>query len=117
VADGTLLGRALNNLLNNAAKYTPRHESVRIDAGERDGELVISVANTGVDIPPAEVNRLFDRYSRSVSAAGTDGTGLGLHIVRCIAEAHGGRAWCESAADVACFYIGLPIHRTAMVAR
>ncbi len=67
---------------------------VRID--RQDGEVVISVRDRGVGIPPEELPRIFDRYYRAKTKARAEGLGLGLYITRLIVEAHGGRIWVES---------------------
>jgi two-component system, OmpR family, sensor histidine kinase MprB len=85
------LHRAVANLLDNAAKWSPQDEP--IDVIVRDGEVV--VRDRGPGIPLEDVDRIFDRFYRSPSARGLPGSGLGLAIVRQIAERHGGRVTAE----------------------
>lgn len=90
--DEPLLFRAVANLLSNAAKYAPQESSVWISCSRADDKAVITVENDGCDLAPEEAPQLFERYRRGRSSVGTSGTGLGLHIVRCVAQAHGGAA-------------------------
>lgn len=114
-ADEPLLTRAIGNLLSNAAKYTPANgwAEVRVEK-PNDGEVVITVANSGAPIREEEATHLFERYQRGGTSRGIAGTGLGLHVVRLVAEAHSGRVGCELAEDgVIRFFIALPVAGTA----
>jgi two-component system phosphate regulon sensor histidine kinase PhoR len=96
--DATLLRDVLQNLLDNAIQYTPAggHISVAATAGPR--EAVVSVADTGIGIPLADSERIFERFYRVDAARSREagGTGLGLSIAKHIVEAHGGKLWVES---------------------
>jgi two-component system sensor histidine kinase MprB len=80
------LGRAVDNLLDNAAKYSPAGSVVEV--GLRGGEL--SIRDHGPGIPDADRPHVFDRFYRGATARGRPGSGLGLAIVRQVAETHGG---------------------------
>jgi two-component system, OmpR family, phosphate regulon sensor histidine kinase PhoR len=96
--DAALLRDVLQNLLDNAIQYTPArgHISVAATAGPR--EAVVSVADTGIGIPLADSERIFERFYRVDAARSREagGTGLGLSIAKHIVEAHGGKLWVES---------------------
>jgi two-component system, OmpR family, phosphate regulon sensor histidine kinase PhoR len=96
--DAALLHDVLQNLLDNAIQYTPAggHISVIATAGPR--EAIITVADTGIGIPLAESERIFERFYRVDAARSREagGTGLGLSIAKHIVEAHGGKLWVES---------------------
>jgi two-component system, OmpR family, sensor histidine kinase MprB len=87
------LARAVNNLLDNAARHSPPGGTVEVHAG-LDG---IRVRDHGEGIAPEDLDRLFERFYRGAGARGRPGTGLGLAIVRQVAEAHGGRASAANA--------------------
>ena len=89
--DKQMLHRAVTNLLGNALKFSPRDSRVRVTTASRDGELVLSFADQGPGIPLEERAKLFQRYGQAALGARNDGSGLGLFIVKTIAEAHGGR--------------------------
>ena len=89
------LARAVNNLLDNAARHSPPGATVEVRAGP-DG---IRVRDHGEGIAPEDLGRLFERFYRGAGARGRPGTGLGLAIVRQVAEAHGGRASAANAPD------------------
>jgi two-component system sensor histidine kinase MprB len=91
--DPERLARAINNLLDNACKYTPAGEPVEVAV--RDGTL--TVRDHGPGIPPADTEHVFDRFHRGASTRDAPGSGLGLAIVRQVAEAHGGEASVEEA--------------------
>lgn len=88
--------RLLGNLVSNALKFTPAGGSVSLDARvDREGEVVLSVTDTGNGIPADDLPRLFDRFWQGSQARRAD-AGLGLAIVKGIAEAHGGRVTVQS---------------------
>jgi signal transduction histidine kinase len=88
--DGEQLARALGNLTDNAVRHAAGR--VTLTLAEHDGDAVLTVADDGPGIPPAEHERIFDRFSRLDDArhSVTGGTGLGLAIARDIVERHGG---------------------------
>jgi signal transduction histidine kinase len=92
-ADRAKLRRVLVNLVSNALKFTPRGGRVEVAAQAGGGTLRVSVADTGVGIPPEDLERLFDKYeqARSRATRSEKGTGLGLYITRQLVELHGGR--------------------------
>ncbi|MDX2042912.1 MAG: CHASE2 domain-containing protein [Acidobacteriota bacterium] len=96
--DEDLLSRALTNLVANAIKYSPANTEVVISADTDDKSLFISVADRGYGIPPALLSRIFEKFYRvpRVEDADAPGTGLGLALVREIAELHDGRVMVES---------------------
>ncbi|WP_411148045.1 ATP-binding protein [Streptomyces sp. A30] len=97
-ADGEQLDRVLMNLLSNAVKFTRGGGKVSVRAGARDGEAVLSVSDTGIGIPAAEQEKLFQRFFRASNATemAIPGTGLGLTIVHTIVANHGGRTEVSS---------------------
>jgi two-component system sensor histidine kinase KdpD len=90
--DADLLGRALGQLLENARKYAPPESPIVISAAQTDSDAVVSVADSGPGIAPDETERIFDKFYRGRRGrAQTEGTGMGLAIVKGIIEAHGGK--------------------------
>jgi two-component system sensor histidine kinase MprB len=89
------LARAINNLLDNAAKHSPAGASVEIVLA--GGELTVRDHGPGID--PEDLPHVFDRFHRGANARGRPGSGLGLAIVRQVAEAHGGAVGLEPAPD------------------
>ncbi len=98
--DRTLLQRALGNLVENALAHTPHGGSVTLRATREADHVRVEVADTGCGIAPEHLPRVFERLYRvdSSRAAATGGAGLGLSIVKSIAELHGGSAAIESVA-------------------
>jgi two-component system sensor histidine kinase BaeS len=82
------------NLLANAVKFTPTGGQIRLLARENGSELLVTVEDTGIGIPPDQLTHVFDRYQQAHGRRG--GTGLGLAIVKAFVEAHGGRVGVES---------------------
>ncbi len=111
LGDPIYLRQAIVNLLTNAVKYSPAGSNVRLMVDRwNDDSLVVSVADKGPGIPPESLPRLFERFYRVPGQEKHSGTGLGLTIVKSVAEAHGGRAWVESQLGKgSTFYISVPI--------
>jgi two-component system heavy metal sensor histidine kinase CusS len=96
--DRTLLQRALGNLVSNALRHTPPGGQICLTARTANGELQIDVADTGSGIAPEHLPHVFDRFYRADAARSSidGGVGLGLAIVRSIAQLHGGTAEIRS---------------------
>jgi two-component system sensor histidine kinase KdpD len=96
-ADREILSKALEQFIDNAAKYSTPGSPISVTADENLGEIVIAVHNYGVPIPPSERERIFERFYRSEeSRHRAAGIGLGLSIAKKAGEAHGGRTWVVS---------------------
>jgi len=93
--DATLVEQVFANLLENAAKFTPPGTTVTLRAGVRDGELDVSVEDSGPGLPPGDPDRLFAKFHRGKAEGAIGGAGLGLAICRAIVHLHGGRIWAE----------------------
>jgi signal transduction histidine kinase len=102
-ADERRLKQALFNLISNAIKFTPPGGSIRLEA-EREtkrhgGDLVLSVSDTGVGIPMADQERVFEKFERGDPQLYQSGAGLGLSLVKSLIELHGGTVTIESGPD------------------
>ena len=97
-ADPPRLTLVLTNLVDNAIKFSPPGETVRISTWRHDDEVGVKVCNAGPGISPSDEEHLFDRYFRVDNPVGPvlSGSGLGLAICREVVLAHGGRIWVES---------------------
>lgn len=105
---------ALFNLLDNAQRFSPPSEPVRLEVrgGREEGVVRLSVVDRGPGVPAAILPRIFDRFF--TTDAERDGTGLGLAIVKSVAEAHGGRALVDSrTGEGSIFTLELPYRRAA----
>ncbi len=96
--DRNRLAEVLQNLLDNAVQYTPPNGRVTIRARAADREVIVTVADTGIGVPQADHERIFERFYRLDAARSREagGTGLGLSIAKHIVESHSGRIWVES---------------------
>jgi signal transduction histidine kinase/CHASE3 domain sensor protein len=114
-ADRERLVQLISNLLSNAVKFTPAGGTLTARVFSNNGNVVAEVEDTGIGIPEAEQDRMFQRFFRSTTATAQaiPGTGLGLVISKAIAEAHGGCITMRSRPGLGtCFRVELPIERT-----
>ncbi len=118
--DAKRIRQVLDNLIDNAVKYSPLGTEVLISARQAGQEMVISVADQGKGIPAEELTNVFDRMYRIEQrlTSGVDGIGLGLYICQRLVEAHGGRIWAESKiGEGSTIYFTLPLTTTAKRAK
>ncbi|MFN3680626.1 MAG: two-component system histidine kinase PnpS [Nitrospira sp.] len=125
IGDEDRLGQIMTNLLDNAVKYTPPAGTITVTAqrvtqsrpdGSLDEAIEISVADTGIGIPPQDRPRVFERFYRVDKARSRElgGTGLGLAIVKHLVEGHGGEVWVEANTPKGSrFIVRLPTHRSS----
>ena len=110
MADKVALERVFTNLLSNAIKFTPTGGQITLRSRQHLDQVLVTMHNTGLGIPPEEIPWLFQRYHRVSTTAQSDGTGLGLFIVRTFVEAHGGQVEVHTAPDQGVtFSVALPL--------
>ena len=105
----------LNNLLDNAIRYTPPEGKVTVSVMQREEDIVFSIEDTGIGISESETERMFTKFFRSPRAQSvfTDGSGLGLYIAKNIVEQHSGKLWFESKENEGTkFYLSLPVPKS-----
>ena len=97
-ADQRRLRQVMFNLLSNAAKFTPDGGSIALEVSKHDEVVTVTVADTGIGIPPEHQDRIFEEFYqvRDELSDKEPGTGLGLALVKQLVELHGGKAWVES---------------------
>jgi two-component system, OmpR family, phosphate regulon sensor histidine kinase PhoR len=105
------LRQMLDNLLDNAIKYTPAGGKIEVEVQVQRNQVIVRVVDTGMGIPAVDLPHIFDKFYRASNvSAETPGTGLGLAIVRSIVETHQGRIWVESVAGQGTtFTVVLPV--------
>lgn len=114
LGDQDALMRAIENLLSNAAKFSPDSSEVTVTCRQQDGQALLTVSDCGPGIAASDRNRLFTRFGQgSAGKSTTDGShGLGLYLTKRIVEAHGGKITCTSAdGEGATFEVTLPLHQ------
>ena len=95
--DERRLRQVIFNLLSNAVKFTPEGGSIVVATSRADGEVQVSVTDTGPGIAPGDQERIFEEFQQTdVGAEQREGTGLGLALSKRLVELHGGRIWVES---------------------
>jgi two-component system phosphate regulon sensor histidine kinase PhoR len=111
---------AIINLVDNALKYAPGTDAIALRAARDGAEIVLRVTDKGPGVPYEERDRIFERFVRGASAKNTGaakpvrGSGIGLALVRHIAEGHGGQAWVEGEPGTgSTFAISIPVLRPA----
>ena len=95
-ADSLLFTRAVNNLVDNAMRFTPAGGRITISIKNHDNVSDVAVSDDGRGIPPEHIARVFDRFYTVDPSRNSGGTGLGLSLVKTIAELHGGSATIHS---------------------
>ena len=114
LGDAELLHQAIVNLLSNAVKYSPQGSEITLDARLEGKRAILSVKDQGIGIPPESLEKVFDMFYRVqiTSKHHVTGTGLGLALVKEIAETHKGQVWAESTlGHGSTFYLSLPVVR------
>jgi two-component system sensor histidine kinase VanS len=111
IADSEMLARVFGNLLKNAASYSDAGSEIIISAKRKNDLAVITFENTGNNISPEELEKMFDKFSRldRARASETGGAGLGLPIAKEIVELQGGTITVQSKERTITFCILLPI--------
>jgi len=109
--DERRLRQVVYNLLSNAVKFTPRGGTVIVASAQVDGEVQVSVTDTGPGIVADDRERIFEEFHQTdVGVQQREGTGLGLALSKRLVELHGGRIWVESEpGHGSCFVFTLPI--------
>tara|TARA_B100000745_G_scaffold294310_1_gene237152 strand:+ start:10492 stop:11310 length:819 start_codon:yes stop_codon:yes gene_type:complete len=111
--DADKLGSAVQNLIENALKYTPQNGSVTVSLYRDGAQVIVSVKDTGIGVPKSEHEKIFSRFYRGENAIRTvtEGSGLGLFIAQKIVRRHGGKIWFESEeGEGATFFFSIPVN-------
>ncbi len=111
-ADSHLIRQVINNLIENAIKYSGEEPKVEVKVAQVGDEAITSVRDFGIGVPVVEHGSIFDRFYRAsnVSPRSRNGLGLGLYIARDIVQRHNGRVWLDSAPHQgSTFYFSLPL--------
>jgi PAS domain S-box-containing protein len=119
MGDSQLLRQVLQNMVSNAIKYTPHGGRIHVEITNDGAEVLCAVTDTGIGVPEEARPRLFEKFFRAenVSKVETEGTGLGLYIVRLIVERAHGRIWFEPAdTGGSRFLVALPLATTSEAA-
>lgn len=111
-ADKDKIEQVLHNLLSNAVKYSPSGSKISIVIEVETNEVIVSISDQGIGIPPEEIEKVFDKYYRTqqTQKKKIGGKGLGLYITKKIVELHGGRIWVKSELNKGTtFYFSIPL--------
>jgi len=117
-ADQALLQKAIYNLVENAIKYTPKDGEVAIFVHGKDDRINFEISDTGVGISPVDQAQLFEKFYHRPKKEGLfepSGSGMGLAIVKSIADRHGGQVWVKSQLGKgSTFYLAIPLRQPGM---
>lgn len=109
--DPDRMTQVIDNILNNAIKYSPDGGTIFVHLTMSESEVILSVRDQGMGIPSEDLDKIFQRFYRvdRARSRAMGGTGLGLAISKEVVEQHGGRIWAESTLDVGTeFFVSLP---------
>ena len=106
--DEELLKEVWFNLLDNAIKFSPVGGTLRVEATGSAQQLQVSIHNHGPQIPPEQMKRLYDKFWQGDPSRASEGTGIGLSIVKKVLDLHGGRIAVESTPEETVFTVYLP---------
>jgi len=110
--DSSRIAMALENIIDNAIRYSPSNSDITIKAKRDKNAILVSVSDSGIGIPEHQKKNIFIRFFRAENAirTQTEGSGLGLFVTKAIIEKHGGKIWFESKEGKgATFYFTIPI--------
>ena len=107
-ANEELLKQVWINLLDNAVKFTPDGHTIQVRISEKDHSITVDVLNTGSEIPKESLPKIFNKFYQADESHAAQGNGVGLAIVKRIAELHGGRVGVTSEDEVTVFAVELP---------
>jgi PAS domain S-box-containing protein len=111
--DGARMVQVIGNLLNNAAKYTPKHGHIHVAVDAHDGEAILTVRDNGCGIDAALLPRVFELFAQHTPGGGAvpGGLGIGLALARSIVELHGGEihGFSEGPGQGSCFEVRVPL--------
>jgi signal transduction histidine kinase len=110
--DPRRIAQILDDLLDNAVKYSPTDSPIEITLTLHGAEAQVRVADHGVGVPASERSMLFTPFYRTSRTSDVPGTGLGLHISQQLAKRHGGRLWLAASSDAgSVFALALPLRK------
>jgi signal transduction histidine kinase len=110
VADREILSRVLENVFDNAFRYTPAGGRIEVQGFSAEHSVQLRIGNTGSPIPVEDRARIFERFAQATGNVGRMNLGLGLYFCRLAAEAHGGRIWVEQTPELpTVFGLELPV--------
>ncbi len=113
--DDNRLEQVFSNIISNAVKYSkPEGGPIRVRSERRNGSALVSIQDSGIGIPKAELEKIFESFVRAENVQGlpVEGFGLGLKIAKDIIEHHGGKIWAESQlGEGSTFCVELPLSK------
>ena len=109
-ANEELLKLVWINLLDNAVKFSDAHSCIDVRMKENDGRLSVSISNHGTPIPPENRKRIFQKFYQADESHSSQGCGIGLAVVKKVAELHGGTVTLQSEEKLTTFTVELPVN-------